>query len=418
MLPDGWHYQTIGDLADVLTGFAFESDKYVEPSLSAVRLLRGDNITPGAARWEGAKYWSIPYDESLTRYELEAGDIAIALDRPIISSGLKLSVLDEIDLPCLLVQRVARVRAKAGVSQNFLAQALRSQRFVNHLKDQKTETAVPHVSPNDVRAYPLATPPQSEQEQISRVLRTWDKAVNTNEQLLTNSHRQKQALINMLLTGKCRLPSYTGAWRNLILGDVCSFHKGNGLAKGDVSHAGGRACILYGELFTTYKELIECVISRTDSGLGFIANFGDVLIPTATTTVAEDLAKASALLVNDVAIGGDAIIVRPNRKILLPEFLAFLLTHAKKREIAARAQGATIVHLSIGDIDDLEISVPSVPEQRAIVEIFKTLELKAKAIECDIVALRKAKNVLTQQLLTGKRRVRLPIPQPAQAKPA
>ena len=106
MLPEGWKKQAVEDCADLLTGHAFRSEEYVEAGSSAVRLLRGDNIIQGALRWDDAKYWATPYAEALQRYEVQAGDIVLAMDRPIVNAGLKCSVVRQQDLPSLLVFRL------------------------------------------------------------------------------------------------------------------------------------------------------------------------------------------------------------------------------------------------------------------------------------------------------------------------
>lgn len=247
----------------------------------------------------------------------------------------------------------------------------------------------------------------AEQKRIADILSTWDKAILASVNLLNVKNKEKKSVINLILTGQKRLPGFTEKWKHITLDKVCTFYKGGGLSRNDLCAEGSNPCILYGELFTTYDELIDSVKSRTNLECGYLAMSGDVLMPTATTTEAVDLAKASALLLDGVLIGGDAIIIRSDKSKILSEYLAYVLTYSKKREIAARAQGATIVHLSVSDIKDLDILVPSIAEQRAITNVLRTLTLEEKAISEDIKALKQEKFALMQQLLTGKRCVRL-----------
>ena len=148
-LPNGWHRNTLNDCVELLTGYAFSSQAYADTKTFTIRLLRGDNVMQGSLRWDDAKHWATPYDKQLVRYEMRKGDIVIAMDRPITNAGLKCSIVQAHDLPCLLVQRVARMRAKENFDQDYLAQVLQTHSFIQHLKGQKTETAVPHISPND-----------------------------------------------------------------------------------------------------------------------------------------------------------------------------------------------------------------------------------------------------------------------------
>src|SRR5690606_22361100 len=108
----------------------------------------------------------------------------------------------------LLVQRVARIRAIAGNDQRFMGHALRSRHFVSYLSGQKTATAVPHISPTDLRDYRLAVPPIAEQREISKLLDTWNDAIAAAEGLHANCLRQRQALAWPLLTGRRRLLAF------------------------------------------------------------------------------------------------------------------------------------------------------------------------------------------------------------------
>ncbi|UXN01324.1 virulence RhuM family protein [Xanthomonas hortorum pv. pelargonii] len=223
MLPKDWLQISAGECTELLTGHAFNSQHYAEPNASTVRLLRGDNVVPGSLRWDDAKHWATPYAKQLQRYEMRQGDIVIAMDRPLVGAGLKCSVVKQHDLPCLLVQRVARLRAKSHVEQGYLTQLFQTRQFSQHLKGQKTETAVPHISPNDIRDFQLALPSNlHEQRRIAHILSTWDQAIATTERLLANSRHQKMLLSQQVLTGKARLAGFTasGHKRNTPYGSV------------------------------------------------------------------------------------------------------------------------------------------------------------------------------------------------------
>jgi type I restriction enzyme S subunit len=246
----------------------------------------------------------------------------------------------------------------------------------------------------DFKKIPAYVPSKSEQIQITSILKVWDQAIELTIRLINCNRQQKKYLTTNLLGRKSKTSQVTRTGGFHRLDEVCSIHKGNSLAKGDIEKGGVNQCIVYGELFTTYEEVIEAVESRTNSNLGFESKSGDVLMPTATTTVAMDLAKASALLVDNVLIGGDAIVLRPDKSKVLPEFLAYTLTHSHRREISARAQGSTIVHLSKGDIEDLDIFLPPIDAQLEIVKILRcadsllTRELKKlKEMQAEYVAL-------------------------------
>jgi len=259
---------------------------------------------------------------------------------------------------------------------------------------------------------PISIPKLEAQKKIAQILSTWDQAVSTTEQLLANSQQQKKALMQQLLTGKKRLLDengvvFGGEWGKFELEAIFFFKKGKGLSKGDVSETGKNKCLLYGELYTRYPEVIGTIISRTNSFDGTPSVAGDILIPSSTTTNGIDLANATAILEDNVLLGGDINILRP-KKSMSSEFIAHLLTHIKKHEIASRAQGITIIHLYGSDLKDIEVTIPkNIKEQQKIATVFSTADQEIAALQKKLVCLRQQKKALMQQLLTGKRRVKV-----------
>ena len=121
------------------------------------------------------------------------------------------------------------------------------------------------------------------------------------------------------------------------------------------------------------------------------------MVPASGET-AEDIAIASALLQPGVLIGGDLNVIRPRRNID-PVFLALSLsTGAAKETLVKRAQGKSVVHLRNSDIQDVEISFPTLEEQRAIGEIFSNLDALIAAESRYITQLTQAKTALLQRM--------------------
>ena len=122
----------LGDVADMLVGFAFKSQQFLEGSEEGVYLVRGDNVQQGFIRWgEKAKKWRSDDYDDLARYQLTKGDVILAMDRPIVGGGLKLAWIKDQDLPSLLVQRVTRIRGMPDKARtNFLRYALSAPSFL------------------------------------------------------------------------------------------------------------------------------------------------------------------------------------------------------------------------------------------------------------------------------------------------
>ena len=160
---------TLGAEVDLLAGFAFKSRGYTAAE-DGVRLLRGDNIVPGGLRWEDAKRWPKAEAEEYQRYALAEDDAVLAMDRPWVSAGLKRARITRDDLPCLLVQRVARLRAKHRLDSRFLYHLLGTQRFIGGLLAGQTGTGVPHISGKQIADHAFARPSLAEQRRAARAI--------------------------------------------------------------------------------------------------------------------------------------------------------------------------------------------------------------------------------------------------------
>ena len=192
-------------------------------------------------------------------------------------------------------------------------------------------------------------------------------------------------------------------WKKAAVGDVAEVFRGNTLLKSHLDKEGKYKCILYGELYTKYSEVISTVQSHTNLKKGISSKTGDVLLPGSTTTIALDLANATALLEDDVLLGADVNIIRSKNLIEYdPVFLAFYLTHIKKKEIAIYAQGITIVHLYAKDIKKVVLIFPPLSDQKKMVAILSTWDQAIQKIEKLIEAKEKYFKWLLNELIGEK----------------
>ena len=178
-----------------------------------------------------------------------------------------------------------------------------------------------------------------------------------------------------------RFRGFTDPWEQRQLGEVALFSKGQGYSKADLRPSGSPA-FLYGQMYTDYR------LSITDSNQylpqgskGIFSTSGDVIVP-ASGESAQEIAIASVVEKAGILLGGDLNIIKPNETILDSTFLALNASGGKlHNNLAARAQGKTIVHLHNPDIASSPIKFPTIPEQRLIGEFFSTLDSLIAAAE-------------------------------------
>ena len=183
---------------------------------------------------------------------------------------------------------------------------------------------------------------------------------------------------------KLRFKEFNDNWKSYKLSDLVEFFKGNLLAKSDLDDNGKYPCILYGQLYTKYKEVIRIIESKTNRDEKNIprSKKGDVLIPSSGETPI-DISTSSCIQSDNVLLGGDINILRPIN--CDGRFLSYTINNNKKTEIARVAQGHSVVHLYIDNLKYVSINVPSIKEQNKIADALelldKKIELQNKKIE-------------------------------------
>ena len=189
----GWKSTTLGAAIDLLLGFAFKSDQYTE-SADSISLLRGDNIMQGVIRWDDVKKWRLNNLKPYEKYQLGEGDIVLAMDRPWVKAGLKRAMICADDLPCLLVQRTACLRAGKNMNTSFLLHLVSSSAFTQHILGVQTGSGVPHISGQQIKDFRFHCPPILMQSELAAQL----DALSKETQRLESIYQQKLSALGAL----------------------------------------------------------------------------------------------------------------------------------------------------------------------------------------------------------------------------
>lgn len=337
------------------------------------------------------------------RSSVHPGDIVFSLRGNIGEISIVPDSLPEANL----TQGTARISVAVKHDRYFIYHQLSSERVRARINKLSKGSTFKEISLEELRKVQIPIAPIQEQQKIAQILSIWDKAIEKLEALIAAKQKRKKALMQQLLTGKKRFARFDEDWKEYKLEEISQFKKGKGLSKEKLNSEGKFKCVLYGELYTKYKEVITNVISKTDDSDSVKSVFGDILIPSSTTTTGIDLANAVAILEDNVLLGGDINILRPNQKKACSEFLAYLLTHIKKHQIASRAQGITIIHLYGSVLKPIVVKLPRVEEQQKIASVLSAADAEIVTHQQQLAALKQQKKGLMQQLLTGKKRVKV-----------
>ncbi len=173
-------------------------------------------------------------------------------------------------------------------------------------------------------------------------------------------------------TPTLRFGEFDGEWSEKRLGDIGTFTKGKGISKNDIVENGSIPCIRYGELYTKYNEIIDKVSSFTNVKKDnlVLSQSNDIIIPSSGET-AIDIATASCVVLDDIALGGDLNIIRTQENGI---FLSYCLNNAKKYDIAKLSQGSSVRHLYSMHLQSLKIKLPTKSEQQKIATFLATVD--------------------------------------------
>ncbi|MDV4314168.1 restriction endonuclease subunit S [Acinetobacter indicus] len=205
-----------------------------------------------------------------------------------------------------------------------------------------------------------------------------------------------------MVAPKLRFKEFDGDWSPYVLKDFVSFRKGKGISKADISENGINECIRYGELYTTYGQVIDHIHSKTNVSKSecILSKAGDVIIPASGETQI-DIATASCVLHDDIILSGDLNILSHEEN---GSWLAYYLSSAKKLEIAQLAQGNSVVHLYSSQLKDLKINKPSKEEQTKIASFLSNVDEKISQLTQKHELLSQYKQGMMQKLFSQQLR--------------
>lgn len=416
LIPEEWEVKNIGDDIDLLTGFPFSSKSYSE---SGIRLLRGSNIKRGDIDWseEITQYWP-EINPKLKPYFLQEEDVVIAMDGSLV--GRSFAQISKKDLPALLLQRVARVRSNK-IYIGYLKEFICSSYFTLHCDSVKTSSAIPHISPADIRSFKIPIPPtQKEQTAIASALSDMDALIAQTEKLIEKKKAIKQGVMQELLTGKKRLKGFENSkgykqtevgvipedWECVKLKKVIKSMPDYGIGAAAVEFSLNLPVYLRITDISEDGDFLKSNISsvNSDQSRNYILGKGEVVVARTGSSVG----KTYLYNPNDgeLVFAGFLIRIRPDEQRLNSEFL-FCLTQSKyyKDWIVTNSMRSGQPGINSVQISNLNIPLPPIEEQKSIASSIIDINNEIKVLDRRIEKLKLQKQGMMQALLTGKIRL-------------
>ncbi|MCX7444394.1 restriction endonuclease subunit S [Corynebacterium sp. P7003] len=303
---------------------------------------------------------------------------------------------------------LARPRRESHTDMRWLTYFFSSEIGSRELRSLATGTSgsMKNIPKDRVLKLEVDVPSVQEQHAIADVLSDTDNLIAALERLIAKKEAIKQGMMQQLLTGRARLPGFTGEWRTTRLSELGVFLKGRGVKRDDVRPT-GVPCIRYGELYTDFKDYTATVRSFVntevaDTALPIIS--GDLLFAGSGET-RDEIGKCVAYIGQPAAVaGGDIVVLRGNS--FNPIYLATLTNMPSvANQKACAGQGDAVVHISSHALGSLTVKLPPRAEQNAIVEVVQDCDQEIEALRTGLSKARALKAGMMQELLTGRTRL-------------
>ena len=398
MVPKGWTRQVVGNLFEVQLGKML--NKAAKEKAHQVAYLTNFNVRWGT--FDISKLNSMYFtDKDKAKFALQEGDLLVCeggeVGRCAIWKG-------EIN-PCYYQKALHRLRPKGQIISEYFQSYMEHIAGTKYLDDFTSRTSIAHLTKEKFIELTIPLPPLLEQTEIVKVLFIWDCAIATTKQLLSNSRHQKNALMQQLLTGKKRFLGAEGEFKRYHFSD---------LLKVDAKSLGKKTP----EGFEfDYISLSDVAIGRIASQLERhkflnapsrarrVVSEGDILLATVRPNLqafAQINKKHSAC----IASTGFSVLT-PNKNVCGDYIYHYLFSAHITGQINALVVGTNYPAINSSEVGGLAIYCPDYEEQKKIAEVLNVCDSTISGLQNNLEKLRQEKNTLMQQLLTGKRRVKI-----------
>lgn len=224
----------------------------------------------------------------------------------------------------------------------------------------------------------------AEQQKIVELLGTWDRAIEMQKQLIDKLELRKKGLMQQLLTGKKRLPGFTGEWKKKLVKDVCDINTGKSNSQDQVPDGQYPFYIRSATPVKSNRYLYDCeaVITIGDGQVGKVFHYVNGKF---------DLHQRCYMMSNF-------------KDVHPPYFYYFFSENFYDRVMRLTAK-ATVDSVRLEMISDMPIFLPSLAEQKKIADYLSSLDYEIQKMTEKRDKYIEEKQGLMQVLLTGKKRI-------------
>ena len=386
-LPNNWEIKKFGDVAKITCGVA-ATPEYVDASIG-IPFFSARNVQNGRLDLNYFQYISVELHKKLTKNtKPERGDILLTR----VGAGIGEAAVVNIDFEFSVYVSLTLIKCSKKIESEFIKLLLNTN-YYRYLatRDQFAGGGVQNLNVQMVKDYPIPVPPLLEQKKIAQILSTWDQAISATEKLIENSQQQKKALMQQLLTGKKRLLDENGVkfsdeWQRIELGLLLDYQQPTPYLVESTAYSDSYET----PVLTAGKTFI---LGYTNESSGIYQDQLPVIIFDDFTTDSKYVnfpfkAKSSAMKILTAKKGVSIKFV-----FEAMQMLQFTVGGHQRHWISI--------------FSNLVIPLPNIKEQQQIAEVLSLADQEIETLQKKLDCLKQEKKALMQQLLTGKKRVKV-----------
>ena len=402
MLPEGWKEIFLGNILDFKNGLNADKAAYGH-GCKFVNVM--DVINNTIIKHENIIGKVNTTAKNIDLFKLKYGDILFNRTSETKEEIALSSVYMDYSL-AVYGGFVIRGRPKnSNINTDFSLYFFQSPSFRNQAIKSAQGVVRANIGQDSLSRILLPLPPLPEQKKIAAILSTWDRAIEGTEKLLANSQQQKKALMQQLLTGKKRLPGFTGEWKTKTFLDIFNLKIGGTPSRSNPAYWDTDK--ITENRWVAISDLRTAKIRKTAEHISDLGakKSNCSLIPKGTIILSFKLTIGKKAILLEDCYTNEAIcalIIKDKNEINSSYVYQALDNVNYEEEIDQAVKGKT---LNKEKLARLRILAPPLPEQKAIAAVLSTADEEITALESDLSRLRQEKKALMQQLLTGKIRV-------------
>lgn len=407
VIPEDWEVKRLENISKITSGKRLPSGYSLTTHVTDHPYIRVTDMNQTGINTNDLMYVPDNAYPHICRYRIFKSDLYISVAGTLGIVGKIPDILDGANL----TENADRI-TDITCSQDYLLSVLSSPLIQDGVKSTQTVGAQPKLALIKIRNFLVPLPPLPEQTAIATALSDVDALISSLDALISKKKQIKQGAMQELLSGKRRLPGFSGEWEARLLNEISWFQEGPGVRNTQFTSSGIKLLngsnIILGELKLDNTNRFISEKEAYGSYSHFMADSDDIVIASSGISIDRFHEKVARVKKNDLPLCMNTSTIRfkVNSKYTTAAFLFQLLVSDQfKRAIGGQATGSAQLNFGPSHLTKVAVNIPPLPEQQAIATILSDMDAEITTLEARRDKTKLLKQGMMQALLTGRIRL-------------